>query len=133
MVQEPSHVKQLFCINRIKNFVNPNALKMLYFSMVHSHITYCLTVYGCANITTLNKLKLKQKEAIRIISNAGFRDHTNRLFKQKGILPLEDLIKFSILKFMHKFKHGKLPFSFNETWVSNRVRVPRRLYFPALQ
>jgi hypothetical protein len=130
--------KSLFCINRIKNFVNPNALKMLYFSMVHSHITYCLTVYGCANITTLNKLKLKQKEAIRVISNAEYRDHTNRLFKQKCILPLDDLIKLSILKFMHKFKHGKLPFSFNETWVSNRVRNPNldlrnaeNLYVPA--
>jgi hypothetical protein len=130
--------KSLYCINRIKNFVNPNSLKMLYYSMVHSHISYCLVVYGCANITTLNKLKLKQKEAIRIISHAGHRDHTNRLFKQKNILPLEDLIKFSILKFMHKFTHGKLPLSFHETWITNRVRNPNldlrnadSLYIPA--
>jgi hypothetical protein len=73
--------KSLFCINRVKNFVTPNSLKMLYFAMVHSHINYCLTVYSCANITTLNRLKLKQKEAIRVISNVGYRDHTERLFK----------------------------------------------------
>ncbi len=97
--------KSLFCINRIKNFVNPVSLKMLYYSMVHSHISYCITVYGCANSTTLNKLKLKQKEAIRIISNAGFRDHTIPLFKEKQILPLDDLIKYSTLKFMHKFAY----------------------------
>ncbi len=70
--------KSLFCINRVKNFATPNALKMLYFAMVHSHINYCLTVYSCANITTLNRLKLKQKEAIRVISNVGYRDHTER-------------------------------------------------------
>jgi len=114
--------KSLFCINRVKNFVNSTALKMLYFAMVHAHINYCLTVYSCANTTVLNRLKLKQKEAIRIISNAGYRDHTERLFKKHGILPLEDLIKYSILKFMHNFTHGKLPFSYNETWITNRMR-----------
>jgi hypothetical protein len=59
--------KSLFCINRVKNFVTPNALKMLYYAMVHSHITYCITVYSCANITTLNRLKLKQKEALELL------------------------------------------------------------------
>jgi len=124
--------KSLFCINRVKNFVNSTALKMLYY------ITYCITVYSCANITTLNRLKLKQKEAIRIVSNAGYRDHTERLFKKQGILPLDDLVKYSILKFMHKYVHGKLPFSYNETWITNRMRNPNielrnadSLYIPA--
>jgi hypothetical protein len=36
--------KSLYCLNRIKNFVTPSALKMLYFAMVHSHIVYCINV-----------------------------------------------------------------------------------------
>jgi hypothetical protein len=44
--------KSLFGINRIKNFVNSAAQKMLYFATVHAHITYCLTVYNCINTTT---------------------------------------------------------------------------------
>jgi hypothetical protein len=51
--------KSLFCMNRIKNFVNPASMKMLYFAMVHSHLVYCINIYGCANKTTLNKLFLK--------------------------------------------------------------------------
>ncbi len=31
---------------------------------------------------------------------------------------------YSQLKFMHDFHHGKLPLSFNETWVPNRIRNP---------
>ncbi len=31
-----------------------------------------------------------------------------------AFLPLNDLIKYSSLKFMHKFKHNKLPLSFSE-------------------
>jgi hypothetical protein len=116
--------KSLFCMNRLKNFVTPAALKMLYYAMVHSHLNYCINVYSCAYPTTLNRLKLKQKEAIRIISKAGYRDHTNPLFKQSGILPLENLVKYSNLKFMHKYTHNKLPFSFGETWITNRARNP---------
>ncbi len=77
-------------------------------------------------------------QAIRIILNAGYRDHTNPLFKQKCILPLDDLIKYWILKFMHKFANGKLPLSFHETWITNRIRNPNielrnadHLYIPA--
>jgi hypothetical protein len=130
--------KSLYCLNRIKNFVTPAAMKMLYFAMVHSHIVYCLNVFSCANVTTLKPLKLKQKEAIRIICNAGYRDHTGPLFKRLGILPFDELVTYSQLKFMHSFYHKKLPDSFNEMWVSNRIRNPDivlrnvdNLYVPA--
>jgi hypothetical protein len=36
--------KSLFCINRIKNFVNGDSLKQLYYAMVHSHLSYCLNI-----------------------------------------------------------------------------------------
>jgi hypothetical protein len=68
--------KSLFCINRIKNFVDMNTKKLLYFAMIHSHKMYCLTIYSCANATNMNRLKIKQKAAIRTICNSGFRDHT---------------------------------------------------------
>ena len=54
--------KSLFCINRIKNFVNRDSLKKLYFAMIHTHLSYCLNVYGCANTTALQKLRVKQKK-----------------------------------------------------------------------
>jgi hypothetical protein len=54
------------------------------------------------------------------------------------ILPLDELIKYAQLKFMHNFYHKKLPISFNETWISNRARNPEialrnadDLYVPA--
>ncbi len=89
--------KSLFCLNRIKNFVSVKALKTLYLAMVHSNITYCINVYGCANNSTLKPLALKQKQAIRIISHAGYYDHTGPLFVQQQILPLNVTISY-ILK-----------------------------------
>jgi len=36
------------------------SLKKLYFSMLHSHISYCINVYGSANQTNLSKLEVQQ-------------------------------------------------------------------------
>jgi hypothetical protein len=88
--------------------------------MIHSHINYCLNVYSCANTTNLQRLRVKQKEAIRVISNAGYRDHTQPLFKKEKILPLDEMIKYSKLRFMHSFTHHNLPFSFEQLWMLNR-------------
>ena len=114
--------KSLYCINKLKNFVDSESLKKLYFAMVHSHIAYCINVYGCANQTNLYKLELKQKQAIRTISLAGYRDHTAPLFKKLQILPLEKLKTFYNIKFMYAYVNRKLPISFAETWTFNRDR-----------
>jgi hypothetical protein len=119
--------KSLFCINRIKNFVTKNSLLKLYYAMVHSHLAYCINVYGCANSTNLQRLRIKQKEAVRIINNVGYRDHTLPLFKQNGILPLDEMIKFAKLKFMHCYVHLRLPLSFHELWPYNRDVNPERV------
>jgi hypothetical protein len=81
--------------------------------MVHSHLSYCNNVYGCAFSTNLQRLRVKQKEAIRSINNAGYRDHTVPLFKTNQILPLDEMIKFAKLIFMHCYihRHTALVFS----------------------
>jgi hypothetical protein len=61
--------KSLFCLSRIKIFDDPHLLKMLFYAIVHSHISYCLNVYGSANTTNLQRFRVKQKESICIINN----------------------------------------------------------------
>jgi hypothetical protein len=95
--------------------------------MVHSHIVYCMSVYSCAYSTSLIKLRVKQKEAIRIICNAGFREHTAPLFNMLKILPVDQLISLCILRFMHSYTHNLLPLSFRNIWTSNRERFPERV------
>jgi hypothetical protein len=90
--------------------------------MVHSHIVYCINIYSCATTTNLDKIRLKQKEAIRIITNSQYRAHTIPLFADMSILPLDQLIKYHSLKFMHSFSFNNLPFSFSEMWIKNRAR-----------
>ena len=99
---------------------------MLYFSMIHSVISYGIIIYGCANKSTLEKLIIKQKHAIRTICNSSYRAHTAPLLKQQKILPIEKLIQFSSIKFMHNFHFKQLPLSFANTWTTNIERNPDR-------
>jgi hypothetical protein len=72
--------------------------------MIHSNI-----FYGCANTSNLEKIRKKQKQAICIVSNAPFRAHTAPLFKELKISPLDQLIEYSRIKFMHCYHFKKLP------------------------
>ena len=114
--------KSLYCINKVKNFIDGESLKKLYFAMVHSHLSYCINVYSAATQTNLSRVEIKQKQAIRTISLSGYRDHTAPIFKKLKILPLEKLIIFNRAKFMHNYLNNKLPLSFSETWIKNRER-----------
>jgi hypothetical protein len=60
-------------------------------------------VYTDVQIQQIWKNYAKCKKAIRIICNAYFRAHTTPLFKEQKILPLDKLIEYSRIKFMHNF------------------------------
>jgi hypothetical protein len=119
--------KSMYCLNRVKNFVDKPSLLKLYYSMVHSNISYGINIYGCANTTNLEKIRKKQKQAIRIVCNAPYRAHTAPLFKELKILPLDQLIDYNRIKFMYSYHFKKLPVSFNEMWKTNRERNPERI------
>ena len=114
----------LFCIRNCKNFLSDTALKTLYFSIFHCHLIYALLAWGTANKTTLEPLIKKQKNAIRLVARAPYNAHTEPLFKKLEILRFEDLYVFNQLQFVHSYLYGKLPPSFDGTWVINRLHNP---------
>jgi hypothetical protein len=53
--------KSMYCINRVKHFIDAVSLKKLYYSTIHSNISYGINVYSSANSTTLEKITEKTK------------------------------------------------------------------------
>jgi hypothetical protein len=74
--------KSMYCLNRVKNFVDKPSLLKLYYSMIHSNISYGINIYGCANSSNLEKIRQKQKQAIRIVCNAPYRARILRLYSK---------------------------------------------------
>jgi hypothetical protein len=102
-----------FFLRRVANKLSENLLKNLYFALFHSHLLYCLNITCCTSKTNLNRIKLLQKKAIRIINKVKNNAHTSQLFKNCNILPLEEQIRYKNLTFMHSLYYNYAPRSFN--------------------
>ena len=101
-------------LNKLKHYLPPYILRMLYFSMVNAHLNYGIFVWGFIP-TRLIKI---QKRTIRTITCSKYNAHTEPLFKIMDILRLKDLLDINALKFYYKYIRGTLPsylYSFNIT------------------
>ena len=75
---------------------------MVYFSTVHSIISYGIIFWG---VSTHSKIIFKiQKRIIRIITNSGNKDSCRNVFTKLNILPLQSQYIFSLLMFVVKNK-----------------------------
>ena len=109
-------------LRSVKNLLNYESLKSIYYALFHSNIIYGLPIWSCTNQSNLNLIFKMQKKAIRIVSNSSYNAHTEPLFKKCTILPLEKLVTFFNLQIMQHYKQGFLPPSFNNTWLTNQER-----------
>jgi hypothetical protein len=116
--------KSTFIINRSKNFLPKSSLLTLYYSLIHSHLSYCPLIASCTSKTNLAKIFLAQKKAIRIITLSKWNDHTDPLFSELNILPYPKMILQAKLHFMHSYHYNYAPPSFNDTWILNSARYP---------
>jgi hypothetical protein len=105
-----------------KNLLSVKSLRTLYFSLIHCLLTYANEIWSLSSNSNINKLFLKQKNAIRTVANAKYNSHTAPLFKQLCILPLESIINLSLVKIMFQYKCSLLPVSFVSTWTWKRDR-----------
>ena len=112
----------LYFIRSVRNILNEKSLRYLYFALVHSHLIYAIQIYSCTNENALKSIFIKQKNAIRIITNSKYNSHTEPLFKKSQILPFPKLCEFFKIQFMQRFIQNFLPSSFNNTWITNRIR-----------
>jgi len=75
-------------------------LKTIYFSYIHSIITYGIIFWG--NSTASNEVFKLQKRAIRIITNSHSRTSCRSLFKELKILPLQSQYILSLAVYVAK-------------------------------
>jgi len=103
-------------------YFRKKALKSVYFTLVHSHLVYCIQIWSCCPPSNLTALFKKQKIAIRLINHSKYNSHTESLFKSCEILPLPTLTDYFKLQFMYQFLNDKLPQSFGNIWSTNQER-----------
>lgn len=72
-------------INKVRLYLDENALRTLYCSLVLPYFMYCVEVWGNSYQCTINPLVTLQKRAVRIIHKVGFLEHTHNVYSVKTI------------------------------------------------
>jgi hypothetical protein len=107
-------MKVSYLINRQKKNVPRKTKKLLYNGLIRPILEYGINIYSSANNSNLKSLKIMQKRIVRTVAGAKYNEHTTPIFKNLGLLPLDNLIELNKLKLGHKIVHNSLPQSISE-------------------
>ena len=116
--------KNLGLLHKAKQFLNAKAMKSLYFSFIHSYLTYGNVAWCSTSMNKTKKFK-KQKQAIKTIPMADIHRNLNSDEKMKhlNILNVYKLTLYQILNIMFQVKTNSIP----ET-LQNKFKVMEHNY-----
>jgi len=101
-----------------RSFLDFCSRKKLYFSLIHSHLSYANIVWANTHKTKLIKLQCLQNHACKAIHYLSRMDNPSNVMKNMKVLNLEKLNLYQILIFMFKYKNNMLPNSFLDIFSS---------------
>ena len=88
-------------LSKLKSFIPLQTLLQLYHSLVHSHLTYGITIWGLTHTTYLQKLQNLQNRALKVVCNVPFLNSSKPLYKKLNIMTIHDTFKHEVAKFVH--------------------------------
>ena len=89
------------------NYLTPSTKKLIYYGHIHSHLTYCLLVWGgICKKGDLVRLSKTQNKCVKLIEP---RLDLNTIYRKHKILRIDELIKLEEIKFGYKQINKLLP------------------------
>ena len=111
--------RTLGVLSRLKRYLPPHILRILYNSLAQPHLQYAMLAWGFNS----NRLSKLQKRAVRIITNSKYNAHTEPLFKTLNLLKIDDIFRFNAIKFYYKYTKGDLPLYFSNIFTRVLLHV----------
>ena len=115
---------------RIRDSLNQTACLNFYNSFILPFLTYNIICWGSTTANHTTPLFLQQKRIIRTMTKSIYLEHTSALFKNLGLLKLNDIYRFELLKFMYKKRNDPRFMVLHDRNTRHRhllVPTPRRL------
>ena len=87
-----------FALRRLSESVSASVLRIAYFSIFQSHMTYGLLSWGHSAV--LGRIFALQRRAVRVISGLGYRDDCRDAFIRLRVLTLPSLYIYECVKYV---------------------------------
>ena len=100
-------------LSKIRHYVSLNTLRMIYFGIFHSIMTYGSQIGGQFLNSNVKRIANLQNKAIRIINFAHFRAHVGMYYQESNVLRFNDIVKLNNFLLAYDHYHNKLPVTFN--------------------
>ena len=104
--------KVIGILHKLKYIFPKDILLTIYKSLILPHLNYGLLLWG----VYLQDIFVLHKKAIRVVTNNTYKSHTEPIFKEYGLLNVNDMFLLNKLKFLHKLYHNNLPVYFEGYW-----------------
>jgi hypothetical protein len=102
----------IYALSTCQKYVPVKVRKMIYLSLIESHLRFGSIIYGAARPGLLEQVSVIQRRAVRQVANAKYNAHTDPLFKNFKFLKLSDIIHLEQTLFMQKYGSNSVPSSF---------------------
>ena len=96
-------------LNRVKNYLPINSMKILYHSLVASHFTYGLEAWGSCQSRFSKRVTIIQKKAIRSVTKSHWLSHCEPRLKSLEVLAFDDQYKYQCAGMVFNMLHGAGP------------------------
>ena len=71
-----------WAIQKLRNYVDISTLKIVYYSLIYSHLQYCILTWGMSCKTDLNSLITMHKRMTKFIPVSSFNISTSPMMKE---------------------------------------------------
>ena len=75
-------------------------LLSFYYSLIYTHLSYGICVWGTAEDTYLEKIRVSQNKALRAIIGSQFTASTDPLYESLNVLKLDDIFQLQYASLM---------------------------------
>ena len=104
-------------ICRIRSSANVSCLLALYHALATKYMNYRITTWHAGNAMLLNQIQKQCNKIIRSIFYRGKFSKVDDVYRNYGILQVNDLLKFHVAYFVYKHVNNQLPPCFENVFL----------------
>lgn len=95
-------LKPIYAALQIRNIISKKTKRIIYMALIQSKLQYGISAWGGAYKTNLEPLVRSQKKFLKILYGKPKKYSTKQLFKETGVLTIEELHEINTLKYIKK-------------------------------
>ena len=112
---------------RIRSYLSSKTMLSLYYSLLLSHVRYCVNNWCFGNETRIHQLqRLCNKFIIRSVFGLKRRESVEKVMKQYGLLTIKQIYQVEIAIFMYKTVKKSNPVALQNLFESKSSRMSTR-------